>query len=101
MRRVRLIMTETVLVTGGTGYVAGWCIVELLRRGYAVRTSVRSRAREQAGRTALSTAGGAGDRWRLVAADLMLDDGWDAAVADCDYVLHVASPLGGGNPTDP
>ena len=26
-------MASTVLVTGGTGYVAGWCIVELLKRG--------------------------------------------------------------------
>ena len=30
-------MTETVLVTGGTGFVAGWTIVELLRRGYGVQ----------------------------------------------------------------
>ena len=29
-------MAETVRVTGGTGIVAGWCIVDLLRRGYAV-----------------------------------------------------------------
>jgi len=41
-------MAETVLVTGGTGYVGGWCIVELLKRGYAVRTTVRSLAKEAA-----------------------------------------------------
>jgi dihydroflavonol-4-reductase len=34
-------MAETVLVTGGTGFVGSWCIVELLRRGYDVRTTVR------------------------------------------------------------
>jgi dihydroflavonol-4-reductase len=27
-------MAQTVLVTGGSGFVAGWCMVELLRRGY-------------------------------------------------------------------
>ena len=48
-------MAETVLVTGGTGFVAGWCIVELLRRGYAVRTTVRSLAQ-----------GGGGARGRRV-----------------------------------
>ena len=39
----------TVLVTGGTGYVAGWCIVSLLERGYAVRTTVRSRTKAEFG----------------------------------------------------
>ena len=41
-------MAELVLVTGGSGYVAGWCIAELLRRGYEVRTTVRDPGREQA-----------------------------------------------------
>ncbi|HEY0145510.1 MAG TPA: NAD-dependent epimerase/dehydratase family protein, partial [Methylovirgula sp.] len=35
------------------------------------------------------------------AAELTSDDGWDAAVAGCDYVLHVASPLGRDDPKDP
>jgi uncharacterized protein YbjT (DUF2867 family) len=34
-------MAEMVLVTGGSGYIAGWCIAELLSRGYEVRTTVR------------------------------------------------------------
>jgi nucleoside-diphosphate-sugar epimerase len=40
-------------------------------------------------------AGGAepGDRLSFVAADLENDAGWSAAVAGCEYVLHVASPL--------
>lgn len=33
-------MGETVLVTGGTGFVAGWCLVELLRRGFSGRTKI-------------------------------------------------------------
>lgn len=89
-------MAETVLVTGGTGFVAGWCIFELLRRGHAVRTTVRSRAKEPALRAAIAAAGGAGDRLSTIVADLTADAGWDAAVAGCDYVLHVASPLGRG-----
>ncbi|MCU1361018.1 MAG: aldehyde reductase [Ilumatobacteraceae bacterium] len=35
-------MSETVLVTGGTGFIGQWCIVELLQRGYQVRTTLRS-----------------------------------------------------------
>ena len=93
-------MSETVLVTGGTGYVGGWCIVELLRRGYSVRTSVRNLSKETEVRDAVSSVVDTGDRLTFFAADLTRDDGWDAALAGCDYVLHVASPLGGGNPKD-
>jgi nucleoside-diphosphate-sugar epimerase len=87
-------MTETVLVTGGTGFIARWCIVELLQRGYLVRTTVRSPSRESAVRDAVSRVVDPGDRLTCVVADLKSDDGWDDAVAGCDYVLHVASPLG-------
>lgn len=93
-------MAETVLVTGGTGFIAGWCIVQLLERGYTVRTTVRDAAKEQRVRAAVAGAKAAGDRLGFVAADLNRDDGWDAAVAGCQYVLHVASPLGGGTPGD-
>lgn len=94
-------MADTVLVTGGTGYVGGWCIVELLKRGYSVRTTVRSLAKEKAVRAAISAMTDPGDRLEVVAADLLNDAGWDAAVAGCTYVLHVASPLGSkSNPGD-
>jgi len=95
-------MAELVLVTGGSGYIAGWCIVELLRRGYEVRTTVREPGREQAVVDAVSagagTASADGDlagRLSFAVADLTADEGWDAAVKGADYVLHVASPLGG------
>lgn len=93
-------MTDTVLVTGGTGYIAGWCIVQLLERGYNVRTTVRDAAREQRVREAIAAAKAAVDRLGFAVADLNHDEGWDAAVAGCEYVLHVASPLGGGTPGD-
>src|SRR5262245_15135816 len=83
-------MAETVLVTGGTGYVARWCIAELRDRGFSVRTTVRSRGR---------TGAVAADE--IAVADLTRDDGWDAAVAGCDYVLHVASPLGADGRAQP
>lgn len=93
-------MAETVLVTGGTGYIAGWCIVELLRRGYAVRSTVRSAASEPSVRTAVASIIEPGDRLHFAAVDLSKDDGWNAAMAGCDYVLHVASPLGGDTSHD-
>jgi dihydroflavonol-4-reductase len=84
----------TVLVTGGTGYVAGWCIVELLRRGHDVRTTVRSPARAAAVRRAVATEVDPGQRLDVAIADLTSDEGWKEAVDGCEHVLHVASPLG-------
>lgn len=93
----------TVLVTGGTGYLGGWCIATLLERGYDVRTTVRDVGREEAVRAALAVAGveDPGDRLSVVAADLTSDDGWAEAVAGCRYVLHVASPFPPAQPKDP
>src|SRR5262245_25298603 len=149
-------MTETVLVTGGTGFVAGWTIVRLLDRGYAVRTTIRDASKEAEVRAAVATGlrdagfgaavatgrdatqhdlvesvGGRGaragareaaatspsaavgmqpdggpvtgspdsngvmERLTFHVADLTADGGWQTAMAGCDYVLHVASPLGG------
>ena len=88
---------ETVLVTGGTGYIARWCMVQLLERGYDVRTTVRDRAREPDIRAAIGEVVDAGDRLAVVEADLLDDHGWSAAVEGCRYVLHPASPLGGGS----
>ncbi|MFI6875394.1 NAD-dependent epimerase/dehydratase family protein [Streptomyces sp. NPDC050400] len=92
-------MPETVLVTGGTGYVGGWCIAELLERGYRVRATVRSHSKERAVRDAVASWVDAGDRLEFAIADLTSDQNWDAAVADVDFVLHVASPMGGSGAT--
>lgn len=93
-------MVETVLVTGGTGFVAGWCIVELLERGYDVRATVRDLSKVPAVREAIASVSKPADRLGFFAADLTSDDGWDAAMEACDYVLHVASPLGRDAPRD-
>lgn len=90
-------MAETVLVTGGTGFVGGWCIVELLKRGYAVRTTVRTIAKADQVRAAVASQVDPDGRLSFAVADLMHDEGWEAAVAGCHYVLHVASPMGGGD----
>ena len=92
---------QTVLVTGGSGFLGGWCLVELLQRGYRTRTTVRDLAREGEVRAAVGTQIDARDRLDVVAADLTKDDGWADAVAGCDYVLHVASPFPPAQPKDP
>ncbi len=90
------------LVTGGSGFLGGWCTAELLRRGYEVRSTVRDLRREDEVRASVAAAGVAADgRLAVLAADLNADDGWAQAAAGCDYVLHVASPFPPVQPKDP
>ncbi|MFA6115349.1 MAG: NAD-dependent epimerase/dehydratase family protein [Sphingomonas sp.] len=93
-------MSKTILVTGGTGFIAGWCIVDLLRRGHAVRTTIRNPAREALVRAAIGAQIDPGDRLSFAIADLTGDAGWAAAMMGCDGVLHIASPLGREAPRD-
>src|SRR5436309_2224116 len=92
---------ETVLVTGGSGFLGGWCLVELLQRGYRARTTVRDLGRESAVRASIASQVEAGDRLEFFAADLIKDEGWPEAIDGCDYVLHVASPFPPAQPKDP
>ncbi|GGS50709.1 NAD-dependent epimerase/dehydratase family protein [Streptomyces griseoviridis] len=90
------------LVTGGSGYLATHLIAALLREGREVRATVRSTAAREAGLRAAVRRGGADDGGlEVVAADLMSDDGWPAALAGCDEVHHVASPIPVRQPKDP
>ncbi len=94
-------MVKRVLVTGGSGFVGGWCLVELLRRGYSARTTVRDLARKGEVRAMLGSQVEVGDRLSVLQADLTSDDGWQQAVDSCDYVLHVASPFPPSQPKEP
>jgi nucleoside-diphosphate-sugar epimerase len=85
---------DLVLVTGGSGFVATYCIDQLLRAGYRVRATVRSLSREADVRAQLATLGTPrAEALSFVAADLGADKGWTDAAAGCRYILHVASPF--------
>ncbi len=83
-------MSQTVLVSGGSGYIAGFIIQQLLAEGWTVHATVRSLKREAELRPLL---GGTPETLRFFAADLMKDAGWAEAMAGCTHVAHVASPL--------
>ncbi|MFT4031599.1 MAG: aldehyde reductase [Siphonobacter sp.] len=85
---------ETVLVTGGTGFVGVHCILQLLQKGYNVKTTVRNLKRKDEVFEMLKNGGITSfDNLEFIEADLMKDDNWDEAVKNCTYVLHVASPI--------
>ena len=88
-------MDKTVLVSGGSGYIAGYLIRQLVAEGWMVHTTVRSLAREAAVRELLAVDN---SRMKFFAADLMADSGWAEAMAGCGACAHVASPLPSGVP---
>lgn len=91
---------ELVLVTGGTGFIAQYCMLALLNAGYRVRTTVRSLERETEVRDHLKAGGvEAGDRLSFAVANLTDDRGWPEAIAGCTYVMHGASPTPSGDQT--
>ena len=87
-----------VLVTGATGYVAGWVVKGLLDAGATVHAAVRhpEDAATVGHLTALAEATharGTGARLRLFASDLLQPGSYDEAMAGCAVVLHTASPF--------
>ncbi len=88
-------MTNSVLVSGGSGYIAGFLIRQLVAEGWTVHTTVRSLDNESAVRRLLAVDD---SRLRFFAADLNADAGWAEAMAGCSFVAHLASPLPAGIP---
>lgn len=94
-------MNKTVLVTGGTGFLAVHTILRLLRQGYNVKTTMRSLTRGESIIQALKEGGITEfDNLSFYEANLSADKGWNEAMRNCDYVLHIASPFPAEQPKD-
>ena len=86
-------MADRVLVTGASGFLAKHCIGALLARGYAVRGTLR---RPEAAPEVTAAVGKLADptgQLEFAPLDLTVDQGWDAAISGCRYLIHVASPF--------
>lgn len=83
-------MAGTILVTGGSGFIAGYLIRQLAAEGWTINATIRSLAKEQKVRALIGVPEA---QLRFFAADLTSDAGWAEAVAGCSHVAHVASPF--------
>ncbi|SEB41360.1 dihydroflavonol-4-reductase [Tenacibaculum sp. MAR_2009_124] len=93
-------MKKKVLLTGISGFVGQHCAVELLKQGYKVKGSIRKLSKEQEVRRGIAKVVDAKDNLEFCKLDLLNDAGWEQAMRDCDFVLHVASPFVIAQPKD-
>jgi len=92
-----MVVGKTVCVTGASGFIASWLVKLLLERGYTVGGTIRNPEKAKF----LLQLPGASDRLKLFSADLLEPGSFDEAVAGCDGVFHVASPIIVAAITDP
>ena len=86
-------MAKSVLVTGGSGFVASHLIQQLLEGNDVVHTTVRSLSNKSKVRPLEEMQKKYPGRLRLYEADLLQPRSFDAAMAGCAIVYHVASPF--------
>ena len=88
-------MSKCVLVSGGSGYIAGFLIRQLVAEGWRVHATLRDPAREGEVRRRLAVDDSS---LQFFTAHLGADAGWREATAGCSHVAHLASPLPLGAP---
>ncbi|WP_059151063.1 NAD-dependent epimerase/dehydratase family protein [Novosphingobium barchaimii] len=81
---------DITLVTGGSGYLGGWAIAQLLSEGHHVRVTLRNLDRVDAVRADIASVVPDTSRLEFVAADLLSNAGWGVAMEGVRQVAHVA-----------
>ena len=84
---------KKVFVSGGSGYIAMYCIKILINKGYYVVTSVRENNQIDLVKNSLTKHGISLDNIEFKILNLLNDHGWMDALKGCEYVLHLASPV--------
>ena len=86
-------MKQTILVTGGTGYIGSWVVKGLLEHGHTVRLTVRNKSKIEKYQFLQDIANSSGGELEVWEADLMKAGSFDAAAKGCDAIAHIASPF--------
>lgn len=84
---------KTVMVTGATGYVAGWIVKRLLEEGLTVQAPVRDPENPEKLKYLNAIADAAPGTITYFKADLLKDGSYEAAMQGCEVVFHTASPF--------
>jgi nucleoside-diphosphate-sugar epimerase len=86
---------KKICITGVSGFLGSHMALYGLQKGYHIVGTVRSEEKAAETRSMLSKYldESSLEKLEFRYADLLVKDGWDEAVRDCDAVMHVASPF--------
>ncbi|MUP45999.1 NAD-dependent epimerase/dehydratase family protein [Gramella sp. BOM4] len=85
--------TRPVMVTGATGYVAGWLVKKLLEKGMTVHAAVRDPEKEHKVHHLNGIAANGPGKIKYFKADLLHEGSYAEAMEGCEVVFHTASPF--------
>ncbi len=85
--------SKPVMVTGATGYVAGWLVKKLLDEGFTVHAPVRDPEKKEKLKYLNDLADKATGKIKYFKADLLAPGSYDEAMKGCELVYHTASPF--------
>ncbi len=85
--------TKPVMVTGATGYVAGWLVKKLLGEGVTVHAAVRNPDAKERLRFLDDLATKSKGEIKYFKSDLLTEGSYDEAMEGCELVFHTASPF--------
>ncbi|MCK5886025.1 MAG: NAD-dependent epimerase/dehydratase family protein, partial [Alcanivorax sp.] len=81
------------MVTGASGYIAGWIVKYLLEAGHTVHATVRDPNKAKSVDHLKRIADAAPGTLKLFKADLLDAESFDAPMQGCDILMHTASPF--------
>lgn len=90
---VQIDPSKPVMVSGATGYVAGWLVKQLLENGVTVHAAVRNPSKTEKHAHLDEIAAKSSGSIKYFASDLLKEGSYAEAMEGCELVFHTASPF--------